>query len=417
MIAIAIFGVAALTTSQSAATRTMVPLGLALGIGAGYMIAMWTAVVRRPLPPGERHADRGGRGRLHGHDDARQARDRPLLPAPAPGRLDLDGARRDRDRGGLPLDGRGGARVAGGDAKGQELTVIGAAFLGVGSMVGAGIFALLGQAGAVAGPATWLSFLLAGLIASLLGYMVVKLGVRYPSRGGFVSYLVEAFGNGRLVGITSWLLFFVILIVTVDGRGLVRRLRELALLRRRRGVLLGQHPRLGRRRRHGGRQPARCRFGRKTQSLIVWVLLGVFAVFAVVTLAQLDPSLLAPSGYPSVTKIIACVALTFFAYLGFSVITFAAGDLPNPARTLPRAMTLALGDHVAVYVAVSLGVFGTLTVDEVIEHGDTALAEAARPALGTPDSRSWRSPLCSRPPPRSTRTSSPRAASRRLSPS
>jgi anaerobic C4-dicarboxylate transporter DcuB len=44
MIAIAIFGVAALTTSQSAATRTMVPLGLALGIGAGYMIAMWTAV-------------------------------------------------------------------------------------------------------------------------------------------------------------------------------------------------------------------------------------------------------------------------------------------------------------------------------------------------------------------------------------
>jgi anaerobic C4-dicarboxylate transporter DcuB len=45
MIAVAIFLVAGLTTSQSAATRTMVPLGLALGIGAGYMIAMWTAVV------------------------------------------------------------------------------------------------------------------------------------------------------------------------------------------------------------------------------------------------------------------------------------------------------------------------------------------------------------------------------------
>ena len=45
MIAVAIFLVAGLTTSQSAATRTMVPLGLALGISAGYMIAMWTAVV------------------------------------------------------------------------------------------------------------------------------------------------------------------------------------------------------------------------------------------------------------------------------------------------------------------------------------------------------------------------------------
>jgi anaerobic C4-dicarboxylate transporter-like protein len=44
-IAVSIFLVAALTTSQSAATRTMVPLGLALGIGAGYMIAMWTAVM------------------------------------------------------------------------------------------------------------------------------------------------------------------------------------------------------------------------------------------------------------------------------------------------------------------------------------------------------------------------------------
>ncbi len=44
MIAVAIFLVAALTTSQSAATRTMIPLGLALGIGAGYMIAFWTAV-------------------------------------------------------------------------------------------------------------------------------------------------------------------------------------------------------------------------------------------------------------------------------------------------------------------------------------------------------------------------------------
>jgi anaerobic C4-dicarboxylate transporter DcuB len=45
MIAVAIFLVAGLTTSQSASTRTMIPLGLALGIGAGYMIAMWTAVV------------------------------------------------------------------------------------------------------------------------------------------------------------------------------------------------------------------------------------------------------------------------------------------------------------------------------------------------------------------------------------
>jgi amino acid transporter len=116
--------------------------------------------------------------------------------------------------------------------------------------------------------------------------------------------------------------------------------------------------------------------------MIVWVLLVVFVGFAGVTLVQMDPSLLSPSGWPSFNKIVASVALTFFAYLGFSVITFTAGDLRDPARSLPRAMYLALGITTVLYIAVSLGVFGTLTVDEVIKHGDTALAEAARPVLG-----------------------------------
>jgi amino acid transporter len=61
------------------------------------------------------------------------------------------------------------------------MSVRGAAFLGIGAMVGAGIFALLGEAGAVAGSAIWLSFLLAGVVATLLDYNVIKLGVRYPS--------------------------------------------------------------------------------------------------------------------------------------------------------------------------------------------------------------------------------------------
>ena len=75
------------------------------------------------------------------------------------------------------------------------MTVRGAAFLGLGAMVGAGIFALLGEAGAVAGAAVWLSFLAAGIIAGLLGYTVVKLGVRYPSSGGLIAYLMEGFGR------------------------------------------------------------------------------------------------------------------------------------------------------------------------------------------------------------------------------
>ena len=93
------------------------------------------------------------------------------------------------------------------------MSVRGAAFLGIGAMVGAGIFALLGEAAVVAGSAVWLSFLLAGIVASLLGYTVVKLGVRYPSSGGLFAYLMQGFGNGRLVGISAWLGYFAAIVI------------------------------------------------------------------------------------------------------------------------------------------------------------------------------------------------------------
>ena len=75
----------------------------------------------------------------------------------------------------------------------SRLTLRGAVFLGIGAMVGAGIFALLGQAGEVAGAAVWLSFLIAGAMSAALGYTLVKFGVRYPSSGGIIVYLMHAF--------------------------------------------------------------------------------------------------------------------------------------------------------------------------------------------------------------------------------
>lgn len=64
------------------------------------------------------------------------------------------------------------------------------------------------------------------------------------------------------------------------------------------------------------------------------------------------------------------------------MISFAAGDLDRPKRNLPRAMYLALGITMLLYVAISISVFGTLTVEQVIHYGPTAIAEAARPTLG-----------------------------------
>src|SRR4029078_2047762 len=97
---------------------------------------------------------------------------------------------------------------------------------------------------------------------------------------------------------------------------------------------------------------------------------------------NITPSLLAPSKYPPFQDIISSVALTFFAFLGFGIITFTAKDLSRPSRQLPRAMFLALGIATVIYVAISLGVFGTLSVDKVISSGGTAIAVAAHPLLG-----------------------------------
>jgi amino acid transporter len=275
-------------------------------------------------------------------------------------------------------------------AEGQEtpapkaaMSVRGATFLGIGSMVGAGIFALLGEAGAVAGSAVWLSFVIAGIVTGLLGYTTVKLGVRYPSSGGLIAYLIAGFGNGRLVGIASWLGYAAAIVIV--GAMVAVSFGSYAT-----ALFIGDDA--------GpawdnifttlviagtlGLNLIGSSVVDRAQSAIVVLLLGVFAIFIAVTIADADWGLLAFSGYPAFSDIVASVALTFFAYLGFSVITFAAGDLRDPAHGLPRAMYTALSVAASLYILISLGVFGTLTVEQVVGYGETAIAEAARPALG-----------------------------------
>ena len=73
-----------------------------------------------------------------------------------------------------------------------------------------------------------------------------------------------------------------------------------------------------------------------------WVAIGSLALFAVATLLNINPQLLAPSGYPPLHDIVSSVALTFFAFLGFGIVTFMAKDLSDPSRELPKAMYLVL---------------------------------------------------------------------------
>src|SRR6516162_2950644 len=96
----------------------------------------------------------------------------------------------------------------------RHITTRQAAFIGIGAMVGAGIFSLLGSAGAIAGAAVWVSFAIAGAIAMLQGYSFSKFGARYPSAGGMLEYVARAFGDGHILGIVAWLLLFTNAIIT-----------------------------------------------------------------------------------------------------------------------------------------------------------------------------------------------------------
>jgi len=263
----------------------------------------------------------------------------------------------------------------------RTLTVSRATFLGVGAMVGAGIFALLGEAGKVAGSAVWVSFLIGGLICLLQGYSFAKLGTRYPSRGGTIEYIIQGFGTGHATGATAWLLMITLVIVAAmvavsfgaygssllfgeDAAPWIAQALSVVVIAAITVVNIA-----------GSTAVA------KLSGLVV-VTLTVLAIFSVGTLTQVDPALLAPSTYPPLRQILSSVALTFFAFLGFGVIAFSAGDIRDPARNLPRAMYAAIVIATLTYVAIAIAVFGTLTPDEVVAAGDNALAVAAQPVFG-----------------------------------
>jgi len=258
-----------------------------------------------------------------------------------------------------------------------------AVFIGVGAMVGAGIFALLGEAGAIAQSAVWLSFLLAGIIAALQGYSFAKLGKDYGSAAGLMGYLAAGFSEGgRVTSVFSWLVWasgsIVVAMVAVSFGTYAAATITLGEMPETLGKVMATLvvvavivlQALG-----GAGVVA------KTQALVIRLVIVVLLGLAVVTMMTADWSLLAPSGYPPLRAIIGSIALTFFAFLGFGVISYTAKDLKNEDDLGP-ATYIALAIATITYVAISLGVFGQLTPKEVTDAGPTAIALAAKPVLG-----------------------------------
>lgn len=264
---------------------------------------------------------------------------------------------------------------------GQRVSFWSAVAMGIGAMVGAGIFALLGAAGAVAGSAVWLSFVIGGVIALLSGYSFGRLGARYPAAGGLVEYLVQAYGKGRFSGTMSVMMYVgalvsISLVARTFGTYAVALMPQgvpqvMVPVMSAAVVIMFMVINLG-----GPRAMARA------ENIVVLAKMAVLVVFALAGLAFIKPAQLSPATYPPWSMIFYSVAITFFAYEGFRVVTNAAEDMLDPARTLPRAIMTAIGLVMVVYVALAVAVFGNLPPDRVVAAQDYALAEAARPVFG-----------------------------------
>ncbi len=256
-----------------------------------------------------------------------------------------------------------------------------AVFLGIGSMVGAGIFIVIGEAGSIAGSLVTVSFLLGGVIALLCGYSLAKLAIRYPSRGGITEYLVQGYGEGLFSG-TLGVLFYFAQLVT------------LAAVSKSFGTYAATYV-------HGGNSHFYTNVFSlgilgffviinligagvvaRAENAIVVVKLSILILFAGAALFFIHPANLAISDAPAAINIFYALGLTFFAYQGFSVITNSIEDMDNPRRTMMTSMIVAIVVVALLYIAVSVGVFGNLPLATIIRDKDFALAEASRPAFG-----------------------------------
>ncbi len=267
----------------------------------------------------------------------------------------------------------------GSSMKQKAFGVFGAAMLGVGAMVGAGIFIVIGQAGAIAGNLVWLSFVLGGLLSLVAGYSLARLALTYPSRGGIVEYLVQLYGVGPFSGAMG-VLFYLAQVVGIAavakafgtyGAELfgVDGVFSMALAV---GVVMvfALINSLG------------AQWVSRSETTIVVIKLAILVLFTAVALVYVEPSRLALSEAPPLMDMLFAVGLTFFAYQGFSLICNTVEDIEAPQRNLPRAIMLAIGLVMMLYVAISIAVLGNLSLDEVIRAQDYALAEAAKPFMG-----------------------------------
>lgn len=271
----------------------------------------------------------------------------------------------------------------------RSITLWGATAIGVGTMIGAGIFVFPGLAAGQAGPAAAASFALGGVVAILVALPTSEMATAMPRSGGGYFYISRAMGTlpGSLVGISLWsgLVFasgfylvgfgaYAEAVLAELGLGVGNIVVPVALTA---GALLVGVSILG------------TENVTKLQNLVVSLLLAILLVF--LSYGGLDalgvfgtestPEAFAPFGYPPV---LTTAALVFTSYLGFAQVATVAGEVKDPGVNLPRAMVGSVLLVGVLYVVTIFVATSTMGSQALSQAGETAIVEVARTLLGVP---------------------------------
>ncbi|HPR42512.1 MAG TPA: APC family permease [Candidatus Methanofastidiosa archaeon] len=252
--------------------------------------------------------------------------------------------------------------------------------IGIGGMVGGGIFAVLGIAVSMAGSATPLAFLFSGSIALVTSYSYAKLSSTYPSEGGTVAFIIKAFGTGTMSGglnIMLWLSYVIMIslyaytfgsygvqLFSLSASWAPHVLSSLAIL-----VFMSLNV-------------LSASIVGKTEEVIVFIKVSILLVFIAFGISGINTSTLSPSSWVPYTDIVVGGMLIFVAYEGFELISNAANDASRPGD-IPRALYISVSFVICLYVLIALVAVGSVSVSDIVASRDYALAKAAEPFLGS----------------------------------
>jgi amino acid transporter/nucleotide-binding universal stress UspA family protein len=278
--------------------------------------------------------------------------------------------------------------AADGDSLERSLGLKEALTIGVGIMIGAGIFVFPGLAGGRAGPAAMVSFALGAVIALLVALPTAELATAMPRSGGGYHFVSRGLGLffGNLVGVGQWLGLIFASAFYLAGFGfyasdLAGRLGLgvelpsgwIALVT---GLALTAVAIVG------------TRTAGRLQDWIVAGLLvllagflsyGLLDAFGVIGASE-RPEAFAPAGW---TPVFGTAALVFTSYLGFQQVAVVSGEIRDPERNLPRALVGSVVLVGTLYILTMLLVTSFASMEQLQEYGETALAHVARTILGS----------------------------------